>query len=172
MAIDEVAMSDDKAAAFWTPAISKAASPVYLAIADALSADILSGRLTGGTRLPPQRTLADTLGIDFTTVSRAYAEARKRGLIEGKVGQGTYVRFKRPISIGSTSNGLIDMSMNLPPRFNDPGVVARMWDGIGSLEADAGLDCGIKRQGERAAIARPALSGYRPGLKRLTPTMF
>ena len=146
MAIDEMTMSDDKAAAFWTPAISKAASPVYLAIADALSADILSGRLTGGTRLPPQRTLADTLGIDFTTVSRAYAEARKRGLIEGKVGQGTYVRFKRPISIGSTSNGLIDMSMNLPPRFNDPGVVARMWDGIGSLEADAGLDLLLRYQ--------------------------
>jgi DNA-binding transcriptional MocR family regulator len=146
MAIDEMTMSDDKAAAFWTPAISKAASPVYLAIADALSADILSGRLTGGTRLPPQRTLADTLGIDFTTVSRAYAEARRRGLIEGKVGQGTYVRFKRPISVGSTSNGLIDMSMNLPPRFNDPGVVARMWDGIGSLEADAGLDLLLRYQ--------------------------
>lgn len=74
------------------PAIRKAAGPVYLAIADALSADILSGKLEASARLPPQRALAAALGIDFTTVSRAYAEARRRGLVEGRVGQGTYVR--------------------------------------------------------------------------------
>ena len=50
------------------------------------------------------------------------------------------------MSIGSSSSGLIDMSMNLPPRFNDPGVVARMWDGINSLEAEAGLDLLLRYQ--------------------------
>jgi DNA-binding transcriptional MocR family regulator len=76
----------------WTPAITKADGPINLTIANSLAADILSGRLPAGTRLPPQRTLADLLGIEFTTVSRAYTETRRRGLVEGRVGQGTYPR--------------------------------------------------------------------------------
>jgi DNA-binding transcriptional MocR family regulator len=139
-------MDDDMSAASWAPAITKAAGPVYLAIADALAADILSGRLASGARLPPQRTLADTLGIDFTTVSRAYAEARKRGLVDGKVGQGTYVRARRPGAVAPSLGGLVDMSMNLPPRFNNPGLVARMWDGIGDQEMTDGLDLLLRYQ--------------------------
>ena len=54
----------------WVPRIAKGAGPVYLAIADALAEDILSGRLCPGMRLPPQRTLADALDIDFTTVTQ------------------------------------------------------------------------------------------------------
>ena len=130
----------------WTLSISKTAGPLYLAIADALSADILSGRLAGGSRLPPQRVLAETLGIDFTTVSRAYAEARKRGLVDGKVGQGTYVRARRPVASSAGSSGLVDMSMNLPPRFDDSGLAARMWDGIASLQTSAGIELLLRYQ--------------------------
>ena len=131
----------------WTPDIDKSAGPVYLAIADALSADIQSGRLAGGTRLPPQRTLAEVLGIDFTTVSRAYTEARRRGLVEGKVGQGTYVRAKRPFANGAMPpSGLVDMSMNLPPRFDDAGLMARMWRSFDTLEVDGGVDLLLRYQ--------------------------
>lgn len=128
------------------PAITKAGGPLYLAIADALAADILAGRLAGGMRLPPQRALADALGIDFTTVSRAYAEARRRGLVEGKVGQGTYVRARRPAALAPAPSGLVDMSMNLPPRFDDPGLTARMWSGIAGLESSEGLDLLLRYQ--------------------------
>jgi len=38
--------------------------------------------LRRGQALPTHRTLAKTLGIDLTTVTRAYAEARQRGLVE------------------------------------------------------------------------------------------
>ena len=65
-------------------------------------------------RLPPQRTLADALDIDFSTVTRAYTEARKRGLVEGKVGQGTYVRSRAAVSASLARGGAIDMSMSLP----------------------------------------------------------
>ncbi|MDY0885267.1 PLP-dependent aminotransferase family protein [Dongia soli] len=130
----------------WTPDIDKSAGPVYLAIADALSADIQAGRLAGGTRLPPQRTLAEVLGIDFTTVSRAYTEARRRGLVEGKVGQGTYVRSKRPLLNGAVPSGLVDMSMNMPPRFDDSGLTTRMWRSVNELEADGGLDLLLRYQ--------------------------
>ncbi len=86
-----------------------------------------------------QRSLADALGIDFTTVSRAYAEARRRGLVDGRVGQGTFVRAKPPVAANPAS-GLVDMSMNQPPRFDDPALTARLWAGIASLETTHGLD--------------------------------
>lgn len=71
----------------WTPNLSRHGSPHYLAIADAIAGDIDSGRLSPSDRLPPQRSLAAQLGIDFTTVARGYVEAKKRGLVELRVGQ-------------------------------------------------------------------------------------
>src|ERR1700730_17431462 len=58
---------------------------------EALTADIASGRLRRGQQLPTHRALAKALDIDLTTVTRAYAEARQRGLTEARVGQGTFV---------------------------------------------------------------------------------
>ena len=143
---DGTAMENDVTAASWAPTIVRTGGPMYLAIADALAADILAGKLETGARLPPQRTLAETLGIDFTTVSRAYAEARKRGLVEGKVGQGTYVRQRRAPAGPQVASGVVDMSMNLPPRFNDPVLVDRMWDGMEELRGSGGLDLLLRYQ--------------------------
>jgi len=67
--------------------------PVYIAIADALAADVRRGRLNVGDRLPTHRALAERLGVNVVTVTRAYAEAARRGLVEGEVGRGTFVRF-------------------------------------------------------------------------------
>ncbi|HMF69680.1 MAG TPA: GntR family transcriptional regulator, partial [Phyllobacterium sp.] len=75
----------------WTPDLSDNPSPHYIAIADVIAFDIRSGRLRAGDRLPPQRELARQLGIDFTTVARGYAEAKKRGLVDSHVGRGTFV---------------------------------------------------------------------------------
>ncbi|WP_378941756.1 PLP-dependent aminotransferase family protein [Mesorhizobium sp. ANAO-SY3R2] len=162
----------------WSPSISKTLGPLYLAIADALSADIGAGRLPAGFRLPPQRTLADQLGIDFTTVSRAYAEARKRGLVEGRVGQGTYVRAQPQAAPATAATGIIDMSMNLPPRFDAPELAAQMWGGIADLQASAGLDLLMRYQEaggssrDRAAGAAwlaPRLGDLDPGRLLVTP---
>jgi DNA-binding transcriptional MocR family regulator len=136
--------TDDEKA--WTPTLRKSAGPVYLAIAAALSDDILAGILPAGARLPTQRELADALGIHFTTVTRAYEEARRLGLVEGRVGQGTYVRRNPSVSAQPASTGLIDMSMNLPPRFDDAGLVARMWSGIAALESSGGIDLLLRYQ--------------------------
>lgn len=154
----------------WRPAVSKAAGPLYLAIADALAADMKAGRLPPGTRLPPQRALAEALDIDFTTVSRAYAEARKRGLVEGRVGQGTYVRGRAVSAPPPSSGGLIDMSMNMPPRPADPDLGRRLWEGIASLEA-SGLDLLLRYQEPGGArLDRLAGSDWLEGrLGRLPP---
>jgi DNA-binding transcriptional MocR family regulator len=122
----------------WTPALKGKEGPVYLAIAEAIATDIADGRLRPGTRLPAQRALADVLDIDFTTVTRAYAEARKRGLVEGRVGHGTYVRLKQKLSEPASARP-VDVSMNLPPRFEDAALEARMEGGIAVVAAE-GLD--------------------------------
>ena len=146
-------MATDAKAGSWKPRLSRSGGPVYLAIADALAADIQSGRLTEGVRLPPQRSLAEALGIDFTTVTRAYAEAGRRGLIEGRVGQGSYVRRRPSGAVPAASPGRVDMSMNLPPRFDDARLHARMWRAIADLESSGGDDLLARYQAPGGATA-------------------
>ena len=75
----------------WVPERSKLKRPYYLSLANALEEDIVSGRLAAGTKLPPQRELADYLDLNFTTVTRAYDLCRERNLIYGMIGKGTFV---------------------------------------------------------------------------------
>lgn len=76
----------------WQPKLPRPGNgAVYLALADALARDIRAGRLSPGDRLPPQRMLAARLGVNLTTVSRAFDEARRRGLVVGRAGRGTIV---------------------------------------------------------------------------------
>ena len=88
----------------WTPDKDKIKRPYYLTLANALEADIVSGKLAAGTKLPPQRELADYLDLNFTTVTQAYNLCRERHLIYGITGKGTFVsplpgnRFSRKIS--------------------------------------------------------------------------
>ncbi|SFE62802.1 aminotransferase-like domain-containing protein [Roseivivax sediminis] len=121
----------------WIPGTLERGAPRYIAIADAIARDIRDGRLSDGMRLPPQRQLAEALGIDFTTVSRAYAEARARGHVEGHVGRGTFVRG----SVVSTRpdparTGEADFSMNMPPEPADPALCRRMQEGLGYVSAN------------------------------------
>ena len=76
----------------WVPDIAGDAGPKYLAIAAALKRDIEQGRLLAGERLPPQRALADQLSIDLSTVTKAYNEVRRLGLIEGDGRLGSFIR--------------------------------------------------------------------------------
>jgi DNA-binding transcriptional MocR family regulator len=103
----------------WTPRIAGETAPLYIAIADAIAADAETGRLAPGTRLPTHRALAATLGVDVTTISRAYAEAHRRGLVVGHVGRGTYVRGARSPALTPAPPALIDLTVNLPPEPSD-----------------------------------------------------
>jgi DNA-binding transcriptional MocR family regulator len=115
----------------WIPNLSERSAPRYLAIADAIAADIESGRLSPTDRLPPQRTLASVLGMDFTTVARGYVEAKRRGLIESRVGQGTFVSttIRKRHAAMARHPEIVDLSMNLPPEPDDPDLLDRMQDG-------------------------------------------
>ncbi|RYF92432.1 MAG: GntR family transcriptional regulator, partial [Caulobacteraceae bacterium] len=104
------AISADADAARWSHHISPS-GPRYRAIVDGLAEAIRQGDLHPGERLPPQRALAAGLGVDLTTVTRAFSEAQARGLIEGAVGRGTFVRA----TAAELDAARVDLSMNLPP---------------------------------------------------------
>lgn len=75
----------------WKPDLSKAEGPLYKALAAMLEADIKNGTLIPGTKLPPQRELADYLDVNLSTVSRAFKLCEQSGLVCAAVGNGTYV---------------------------------------------------------------------------------
>ena len=76
----------------WIPKISDRPGPIYTAIVEALADAVAAGELTRGTKLPPHRDMAHKLGVTVGTVSRAYKEAERRGLIIGEIGRGTFVK--------------------------------------------------------------------------------
>ena len=82
--------------------------PLYLRIVDALAADVASGRVAADTRLPTQRELAERLGTTIATVTRAYSEARRRGLVSATVGRGTFVHA----APAHATSGIADLTVN------------------------------------------------------------
>jgi DNA-binding transcriptional MocR family regulator len=124
----------------WTPTLDDRPGPVYEGIVEALASDVASGRLHRGERLPTHRALARTLGVDLTTVTRAYNEARRRGLTEARVGQGTFVAESVARAPRAAAAGLaFDLSMNLPPEPVEADLDGRLARGFEALRRDYGL---------------------------------
>ncbi len=61
-------------------------------IAADIAAQIHSGALPPGARLPTERALAERLGVNRSTVAVALADLEAAGLVERRQGSGTYVR--------------------------------------------------------------------------------
>lgn len=97
----------------WLKSLDEIRKPAYLAIPDLIADDLASGRLRPGERLPGMRELADALSLNYTTISRAFEEARKRGLLDTRVGSGTFV--KGAARTVTSESAAIEMSMNMPP---------------------------------------------------------
>src|SRR4029078_13187368 len=122
----------------WIPTIDRQRGPVYLGIAHALAADIQAGVLRRGQQLPTHRALAKALGVDLTTVTRAYTEARRCGLTEARTGQGTFVAE----SMSHHATALrpeLDLSMNLPPQPMAADLEGRLTRGIAAIQREVGF---------------------------------
>jgi DNA-binding transcriptional MocR family regulator len=113
----------------WIKRLAEDNKPAYLLIADLIEEDLANGRLRARDQLPTLRALADELGLNYTTVARAYAEAKKRGLIDSRAGMGTFVRGRSP-AIPLRGGSGVEMTMNMPPEPGDPGLIARLHEGI------------------------------------------
>ncbi|MDJ0942537.1 MAG: PLP-dependent aminotransferase family protein [Kiloniellales bacterium] len=145
----------------WRPNLEDLSGPRYLAIAEALAQDVSKGRLAPGDRLPTHRDLAWHLGVTVGTVSRAYAEAERRGLIAGEVGRGTFVREQLPSApptfqdLGD-EDGLIDLSYNFPALESDHALFGEELAGMArdpELNRHLGYLLGPGRESHRAAAA-------------------
>lgn len=116
----------------WQPRLDGRRGPKFRQISDAIVESVADGRLTKGSRLPPQRDLAYALAVSLNTVSRAYADAIGRGFVRGEVGRGTYVRESGPLAVEGPSadlaraaDGPIDFSLNLPAPGHAAAALAR-----------------------------------------------
>jgi DNA-binding transcriptional regulator YhcF (GntR family) len=65
--------------------------PPYEQIRTQIAAQVASGELSPGTKLPTVRALAETLGIAPNTVARAYRELEHSGVVTTRGRNGTVV---------------------------------------------------------------------------------
>lgn len=80
--------------------------PIYRQLIRHIRAQIESGTLTAGTRLPASRDLARQLNISRISVVNAYAELRAEGYLSAHAGRGTFVAGERDSAAAPpTSNG-------------------------------------------------------------------
>jgi DNA-binding transcriptional MocR family regulator len=116
----------------WTPRLGAGEQPLYLSIVQALADDMSRGALSSGVRLPTHRELADALDVAIGTVTRAYAEAEKRGLVHSEGRRGTFVGESRhawvergnPFEPGSH---LIELGVaGFPAYQDDPDIAAAL----------------------------------------------
>jgi DNA-binding transcriptional MocR family regulator len=102
----------------WNAWLETSASYKYLGIYQAIVTDIANGRLQAGDPLPPQRHVAVSLGVDLTTVTKAYGMARDEGIIETRTGSGTCVAGQTAaFDQQDTGPQVLDLSKNSPPRL-------------------------------------------------------
>ena len=80
----------------WQPKLRRGEMPIHEQLIDALARDVSAGALPPGAQLPPQRDLAYALKISIGTVTKVYAEARRRGLLTAHVGRGSFVAGAGP----------------------------------------------------------------------------
>lgn len=71
--------------------------PLYLQIALLIADKIQKLILPSGTKLPPERELADLFAVSRTTAINAYRKLEQQGLVWTKVGSGTYVAQARNV---------------------------------------------------------------------------
>src|SRR5262245_36162826 len=131
----------------WVPTLSEWQGPVFRRIVDALAADIATGRLVRGQQIPTHRALAKALDIDLTTVTRAYGEARRRGLLEAQVGRGTFVSETTARAAGDVPVQVkIDLSMNLPPQPVEANLDLRIAQGLQAVQNESSFSAFLNYQ--------------------------
>lgn len=122
----------------WAPDIAGAAGPKYKAVTAAIAAAVARGELRHGDRLPPQRDLAAQLGIDLTTVTKAYDLARQRGLIVARGRAGSFISDGvRTGEIATTAQN--DIAMNSPPVSAETRLAEAMASALAALARGDGI---------------------------------
>lgn len=133
----------------WHPDPSLLSRPAYLSLAEQFARAIEDGRLPVGTRLVPHRRLADDLGLSVQTISRAYEELIRRGLVAGEVGRGSFV----------LAPGAEARAPYLPERPGEIIDLSILKPAVGAVQLEA-LRAGFAWLAEH--ISGPAALSFRP----------
>ena len=88
----------------------------YKRLAEAMELMIQKGMIEPGAKLPTHRKLADRLGVTIGTVSRAYGELERMGLVVARVGDGTFARRR---GLESTRDEGFRTFVDMPHEFLD-----------------------------------------------------
>lgn len=96
----------------WTPVLDDGLPTISARLLSAMKRDIGAGILAAGSRLPTHRELAHRLGIAIGTVTAAYTDAARQGLIEARVGRGSFVATARRASEAGIA---VNLTHNVPP---------------------------------------------------------
>jgi DNA-binding transcriptional MocR family regulator len=141
----------------WIPQLPDSDVPRYLALVQALEESVASGTVKVGTQLLPHREMASRLGVSVGTVTKAYSEAERRGLVSGEVGRGTFVRGRNVHREGLGSSASVNLALNVPPRSGEDAIVAAALSEIVESRAIDDLLGYLPHQGlrrHREAVAR------------------
>ncbi|WP_300625939.1 PLP-dependent aminotransferase family protein [uncultured Megasphaera sp.] len=139
----------------WKPAWNKE-RPLYRSLAQRLEDDIRSGALLPGTKLPPQRELADFLDINVSTVSQAFRICSDKGLLTSVIGSGTFVAYDAMTNLSLAPDGtepLIELASMMPETIAVDGVVASLQAMLAEEKAPAFFQYGSGRAAWRRLAA-------------------
>ncbi len=99
---------------------SERTGPLYRNLARILAELIEEGKLAPAVGLPPERDLAEDLGLGRITVRNAYKELLTQGVVESRRGSGTFVA-ERPSRISQSLWRLTSFSEDMLSRGKEPG---------------------------------------------------
>ncbi|KUN07753.1 GntR family transcriptional regulator [Streptomyces yokosukanensis] len=148
----------------------------YRSVADAVAAEIRSGALRPGDRLPPQRAFARRRGIANSTATRVYRELARRGLTVGEVGRGTFVRAApeggaAALALTEPAAARVDLELNHPVVPEQSALLA---EGLGGLLRPDALGHALRPVGasgppevRESAADLLARGGWRPDPARI-----
>lgn len=66
-------------------------APIYMQIIQKVKADIISGKLKGGEKMPSVREFSETFNVNPNTVQRVFLELEREGITYSQRGIGTFV---------------------------------------------------------------------------------
>ena len=148
----------------WSPRLPESDAPIYGRIADALERDVRSGLLIPGSQLPTHRELARELGITPVTVTRAYSEAARRGLVESSTGRGTFVRAVRREAAVTEDIDMATNTVSIALPAPSPAMLQR----AGSMLLNGTYAVGVGTERHRAAGA--AWLGQASSIRKTDPS--
>jgi DNA-binding FadR family transcriptional regulator len=147
-----MAADRDNSGLFAPVSVARASS----SIADQIRQAIVTGKLTEGERLPPERELAEQFGVSRVTVRDALRALEAMGLIEVRVGArgGAFVTVPTGSIVGQTMSDMMMMSAVSPEDIVEARLVVEL--GTVTLACARATDediAELREHGERSAEA-------------------